>query len=266
MNPNIFLKFVSISFQKQITYRFDYFVGILNGFLYVFIFTSLWKALYSQFDAVEHNGFTLTAIITYAVTVMAIKIAFTMDDSIIYKKVLDGSVAMELIRPTSFFFMNLAENVGHSLFHLLARTVPIVLISTLIFDVRIPFEPLRFLAFLVSAVFGYLLLSMLHFIAGLLSFWFIEVFPFMLFKYALFTFFAGGIVPLDFFPNTLRQVARFLPFQHMLYSPTIILTGKAPSAEILSIITEQFIWLLIMGIICTLMWNAGKNKLIIQGG
>ncbi|MGR3319439.1 MAG: ABC transporter permease [Candidatus Anammoxibacter sp.] len=266
MSPKIFLKFVSISFQKQITYRFDYFVGILNGFLYVFIFTSLWKALYSQFDTVEHNGFTLTAIITYAVTVMAIKIAFTMDDSIIYKKVLDGSIAMELIRPTSFFFMNLAENVGHSLFHILARTVPIVLVSTLIFDVYIPFEPLRFLAFLVSAAIGYLLLSMLHFMAGLLAFWFIEVFPFMLFKYALFTFFAGGIVPLDFFPETLKQVARFLPFQHMLYSPTIILTGKAHLTEVFPIIIAQLIWLLIMSIICTLMWNAGKNKLIIQGG
>lgn len=266
MNPNLFLKFVSISFQKQITYRFDYFIGILNGFLYVFIFTSLWKALYSQYDAVEHNGFTLTGIITYAVMVLAIKIAFTMDDSIIYRKVLDGSIAMDLIRPASFFLMTLAENVGHSLFHILARTVPIMIISVLIFDIYIPFGPLRFLAFLVSAFIGYLLISMLHFIVGLLAFWFIEIFPFLLFKYALFTFFAGGIVPIDFFPEALKQVARFLPFQSMLYSPTIILTGKAPLTEVPSIILTQFAWLLIMGVICKLLWGAGKNKLVIQGG
>lgn len=148
MNPKLFLKFVSISFQKQVTYRFDCFVGIVNGFLYVFIFTSLWKALYSQFDTTVHNGFTLTAIITYAVLVMAVKISFTMDDSIIYGKVMDGSIAMELIRPTSIFFMNLAENVGHSLFHIMARTVPIVIISIFIFDISIPFEPVRLLAFL----------------------------------------------------------------------------------------------------------------------
>ncbi len=108
MNPKLFFKFVSISFQKQIIYRFDYFIGFLNGFLYVFIFTSLWKALYSQFDTTEHSGFTLTAIITYAVMAMAIRISFTMDDTIIFRKVQDGSIAMELIRPTSFFFMNLA--------------------------------------------------------------------------------------------------------------------------------------------------------------
>jgi ABC-type uncharacterized transport system permease subunit len=52
----------------------------------------------------------------------------------------------------------------------------------------------------------------------------------------------------------------------MLYSPTIILIGRAPLTEIHSIITTQLIWVFIMGGICKLTWNAGKNKLIIQGG
>ncbi len=266
MNPEIFFKFVSISFQKQITYRFDYFVGIVNGFLYVFIFTSLWRALYSQFDTNEHMGFTLTAIITYAVVAMAIRIAFTMDDSIIYKKVRDGSVAMELIRPTSFFFMNLAENMGHSLFHIMARTIPIAVISAFIYDIFIPFEPLRFLIFILSAFLGYLILSMLNFAMGLLAFWFVEIFPFMLLKYAMFTFFAGGIVPIDFFPETLKPLVGLLPFQYILYSPTIILMGRIPFMEIHSIITAQLMWILVMGGICKFMWNAARNKLIIQGG
>ncbi|MDR4509457.1 MAG: ABC-2 family transporter protein [Candidatus Brocadiaceae bacterium] len=266
MNPKLFFKFISISFQKQVTYRFDCFVGIFNGLLYVFIFTSLWKALYSQFDTKEHNGFTLHAIITYVVTVMAVRISFTMDDSIIYKKVQNGSIAMELVRPTSFFFMNLAENAGHSLFHILARTCPIVLLSAILFDISVPFEPVRLLAFLFSSLIGYLLLSMLNFITGLLAFWFLEIFPFMLFKYALFTFFAGGIVPIDYFPEYLKPFVHFLPFQHMLYSPTVILIGHVPLEKIQPIIITQLAWLLIMSVLCVLMWNAGKKKLIIQGG
>ncbi|MBT3879101.1 MAG: hypothetical protein HON76_03455 [Candidatus Scalindua sp.] len=266
MNLNLFLKFVSVSFQKQVTYRFDCFVGIINGFLYVFIFTSLWKALYSQFDTTVHNGYTLTAIVTYAVLVMAVRISFTMDDSIIYRKVMDGSIAMELVRPTSFFFMNLAENVGHSLFHMMARTTPIVIISIFLFHIAIPFEVSRFLVFFVSFVAGYLLVSMLNFIAGLLAFWFIEIFPFMLFKYALYTFFAGGIVPIDFFPEFLKPIVKLLPFQYMLYFPTTILIGRTSLAEAQSIIMVQLMWIVIMGFICALMWNAGKKKLIIQGG
>ena len=222
--------------------------------------------MYSQFDTTVHNGFTLTAIITYAVLVMAVKISFTMDDSIIYGKVMDGSIAMELIRPTSIFFMNLAENVGHSLFHIMARTVPIVIISIFIFEISIPFEPVRLLAFLFSFLAGYVLISMLNFTAGLLAFWFVEIFPFMLFKYALFTFFAGGIVPIDFFPEFLKPLVNILPFQYMLYFPTVILTGRIPLTEVHSIIIAQLMWILIMGVICSLMWSAGKKKLVIQGG
>ncbi len=266
MNSKLFLKFVSVSFQKQVTYRFDCFVGIINGFLYVFIFTSLWKALYSQFNTTVHNGYTLTAITTYAVLVMAVRISFTMDDSIIYRKVMDGSIAMELVRPTSFFFMNLAENVGHSLFHMMARTFPIVIISICIYEISIPFEPLRLLVFIFSFVAGYILISMLNFIAGLLAFWFVEIFPFMLFKYALFMFFSGGIVPIDFFPEFLKPLVGFLPFQYMLYIPTTILIGRVPMTEFLPVIITQLIWILIMGVICSLMWKTGKKKLIIQGG
>jgi ABC-type uncharacterized transport system permease subunit len=37
-------------------------------------------------------------------------------------------------------------------------------------------------------------------------------------------------------------------------------------AEAQSIIIAQLMWIVIMGAVCTLMWNAGKKKLIIQGG
>jgi len=266
MSPTLFFKYVSISFQRQVTYRFDCFVGILNGFLYVFIFTSLWKALYSQFDTREHNGFSLQAIIAYAVMAMAIRISFSMDDSIVYKKVQDGSIATDIIKPVSFFFMNLAENIGHSLFHILARTFPIVVISIFMYNISISVKPSRLLLFFFSALFGYLLLSMLNFIVGLFAFWFIEIFPFMLFKYALFTFFSGGIVPIDFFPESLKPLLNFLPFQHILYSPTIILIGKVYMTEVPRILITQLVWVVVMGIICHFMWYTGKKKLVIQGG
>jgi ABC-type uncharacterized transport system permease subunit len=37
-------------------------------------------------------------------------------------------------------------------------------------------------------------------------------------------------------------------------------------AEVPSIIISQLMWILIMGVICSLMWSAGKKKLVIQGG
>ncbi len=266
MNPELFAKFVSVTFQKQITYRFEYFMGIVNGFIYVFIFTSLWKALYAQTVGNSMSGFSLTGIITYAVLAMAVRISFSMDDSVIYKKVQDGSVSIDLIRPVSFFYMNLAENVGYSLFHLIARALPILAISFFIFDVYIPVSFLNFSLFVISALMGYLILFMFNFTIGLLAFWFIEVFPFMLFKYAFLTLFSGGIVPIDFFPEVLKPIIAMMPFQYTLYAPTVILMGHVGTQQALSLIAMQVVWVVVLSAACRAMWRVGRNKLVIQGG
>ncbi|GMT41635.1 MAG: ABC transporter permease [bacterium] len=266
MNKTLFLKFASISFQKQITYRFDYFVGILNGFLYVFIFTSLWSNIYSQQPQAEHGGFSLTGIITYAVLAMTVRISFSMDDTVIYKKVQDGSVAIDLIRPVSFFFMNLAECAGYSFFHIFARAMPILVISSLMFELAIPVDGFRFFLFTLSGLLGYLILFMMNYMIGLLAFWFIEVFPFQLFKYGLITLFSGGIVPIDFFPETLKPFVMMLPFQYVLYTPTVILMGHADVEQALRLIAGQAAWVFVFAAGCKSAWRAGQRKLVIQGG
>lgn len=266
MNLSLFGKFASVSFQKQITYRFDYFMGILNGFLYVFIFTSLWTALFSQFPEGEHSGFSLSGIITYAVLAMVVRISFSMDDTVIYKKVQDGSVAIDMIRPVSIFYMYLAECAGYSLFHMFARAMPILVVSTLIFDVSIPFHPLQLVLFGVSAILGYLILFMINYLVGLLAFWFIEVFPFQLFKYGLITLLSGGVIPIDFFPEAVKPLIMLLPFQYILYIPTVILMGHLSGGPVLMMIAAQFAWVLILSAICKAAWGAGRNKLLIQGG
>ena len=266
ISPTLFFKFASVTFQKQITYRFDYFMGILNGFLYVFIFTSVWRALFSQSDNAVQSGFTLNGMITYAVMAMVIRISFTQDDAVIYRKVQDGSVSIDLIRPVSFFFMNLAEAAGYSLFHFFARSVPILIISFFLFEIEIPLEPARLFAFALSALFGYLILFLVNFAVGLLAFWFVEIFPFMLFKYGLLTLFGGGIVPVDFFPEVLKVVINLLPFQQILYVPTVILTGHAPLSTLPGLLSTQFVWVVFMTMLSKTMWGAGRNKLVVQGG
>jgi len=266
MNRQLFLKFASISFQKQITYRFDYFMGILNGFLYVFVFTSLWRALYNADGMSNQGGFTLTSITTYAIMAMAVRISFSMNDNTIYKKVQDGSVAIDLIRPVSFFFMNLAEAVGHSSFHTVARAIPIILISAFLFEIDLPFEPIRIFIFFISAILGYLIFFMINFMTGLLAFWFVEIFPFMLFKYGAFTLFSGAIVPIDFFPDSIKSLVDVLPFRYILYTPTAILTGHIDLSLTPRLLFWQLIWVSTLAVASKIMWNAGRNKLVIQGG
>ena len=95
---------------------------------------------------------------------------------------------------------------------------------------------------------------MLNFIAGLLAFWFIEIFPFMLFKYALFTFFAGGIVPIDFFPEFLKPLAQASSRSNIcfIFRRLFLLDALHWREGSINNNTYSYSWIVIMGTICSL--------------
>jgi ABC-2 type transport system permease protein len=236
---------------------------IINGFLYVFIFTSLWRSVFSSAGG-SFGGFTKEGIVSYTVVAMVIRISFSMDDSVIPTKVRDGSVAVDLIRPVSFQMMNLAQSIGYSAFHITARGFPILLVSALMFGLQIPAKgvPLA----LVSLALSYVILFMINFTTSLLAFWFIDIFPFILLKYGLINLLSGGLLPMDFFPNSVRAVMDYLPFQHIFYSPAVIITGRVLPEHAWGILAAQAGWVFALSIFSVLMWRASSNRLVIQGG
>ncbi|MBI3793846.1 MAG: ABC-2 family transporter protein [Nitrospinae bacterium] len=263
MTPGLFLKFAVTSFRKEITYRFDYLIMILNGFLYVFIFTSLWRSVFTSAGG-TFGGFTKEGIISYTIVAMVVRISFSMDDGVIPGKVRDGSVALDLIRPVSFQMMNLAQNAGYSAFHITARGIPILIVSGLLFGLHVSAGSLP--ASVVSLALSYLILFLLNYSVSLLSFWFIDVFPFILLKYGLINLLSGGLLPMDFFPASIRGWLDYLPFQHIFYSPAVIITGRVAPEHAWGILASQAGWVVALWIVSALMWRAGSNRLVIQGG
>jgi len=149
----------------------------------------------------------------------------------------------------------------------MARGLPILTLSLFIFDVSIPARPAELVLFALSGFMGYLIIFMINFIVGLLAFWFLEVFPFQLFKYGLITIFSGGIVPVDFFPEVFQPFVAMLPFQYILYAPTVILMGhSAGSQGHGGLLAGQVFWVIALFAGCNAMWRAGQKKLVIQGG
>lgn len=262
-----YLKFASKSFQKELAYRVEFLMGILNGLLFIFIFTSLWRAIYSSpMSASLGASFNKQTIIHYAVYAMIIKISFTMDDEWTVQRVRTGDIGMFLIRPFNYFFMNLAECIGQSLFHFLGRGIPLLVLSIFIFDIDLPSDIGLYFLFLPSALLGYGILFIINFINGLLSFWFIEVFSFQLMKYGMFMLFSGGMLPIDFFPDVMQPLISILPFKYILYVPTAIFIGHFSRKLIFSQILIQIIWLVVLYAFSIVMWNSAEKKLVIQGG
>lgn len=263
---NLYLKFAMKSFQKQLAYKFEYFVGVLNGFLFIFIFTSLWQAIYTSSQAAAGSGFDINSIIAYAIFAMIIRISMSMDDMSTIGKVRSGAIALDLIKPMNYFLMMLSEAIGQSMFHWFTRVVPILAICLLVFDVSMPATAVNYALFIAAWGFGYFIMFMVNFLFGLIAFWTIETFSFQLMKYGLYTLFAGGIVPIDFFPDWARPVADILPFKYVLYVPTSLFIGHIGGSAALKLLAIQVLWVGGLGFLCWTMWAAAQRKLVVQGG
>lgn len=263
---NLYLKFAMKSFQKQLAYKFEYFIGVLNGFLFIFIFTSLWRAIYTSAEVAAGSGFDLNGIIAYAIFAMVIRISMSMDDMSTIGKVRSGAISLDLIKPMNYFSMVLSESIGQSMFHCFTRVGPILAVCLLAFDVSMPTTLTNYVLFIAAWGFGYFILFMINFLFGLIAFWTIETFSFQLMKYGLFTLFSGGIVPIDFFPDWARPIADILPFKYVLYVPTSLFIGHIGGAEALELLVIQALWVGCLGFACWTMWGAAQRKLVVQGG
>lgn len=262
----VYINFALKTFQSQAAYKFEYFVGVFNGLLYVFIFTSLWTAIYSGLTSGADTPFTKTGIITYAVFAMVCRISMTMEDTEISSRIRSGDIAMDMTKPVNFFLMNLSQTSGVTMFHWFTRVIPILLVCFFAFDLKIPAEPARMAASAFAWIMGYMIFFMLNFVFALLAFWFVETFSFQLTKYALINLFSGAIIPVDFFPAWMRPFMEMLPFQYIFYTPTAVFTGHLAWPEAMRLISLQLGWIAFLGLLCNFMWRSARRKLVVQGG
>jgi ABC-2 type transport system permease protein len=262
----VYVNFALKTFQSQAAYKFEYFVGVLNGLLYVFIFTSLWSSIYSTLAGGADTPFTRGGIIAYSVFAMICRISMTMDETEIGGRIRSGDIAMDMTKPVNFFLMNLSQTAGGTMFHWFTRVIPILLVCFFAFDLDVAIGPARMATAAGAWIMGYMIFFMMNFAFALLAFWFVETFSFQLMKYALLNLFSGAVVPVDFFPAWMRPFMDILPFQYILYTPTAVFTGHLPWPETARLMSLQAVWIMILGFVCNVMWRAARRKLVVQGG
>lgn len=247
-------------------YKFEYFIGILNGLLFIYIFTSLWSSIYANSTTGDNLPFNRAQMISYAVYAMLFRISMTMDDNEIGRKVRTGDITMDLIKPVNFALMTFGDALGRTIFHWLTRVIPILVVTLFAFSTPLPTDPANYALAMIAWIFGYLIAFMIDFMVGMLAFWFMEAFAFQLMKFGFFTLFAGGIVPIDFFPEVMKPFIALLPFQYILYTPTVLFIGHVRGIDALKMIGAQMIWVFLLLVLARFMWKKATEKLIVQGG
>ena len=134
-----YAEFSRVGFVNILAFRLRYFTGIITYFLNVTVYYFIWSAVYSGGQSVA--GLQISAqMITYISVGWIIRSVLhhdTIDQEIAYEMI-EGSIAMNLIKPVFVQWMWIPRAIGESAFRLVLLTLPTAILISFIFHVQAP--------------------------------------------------------------------------------------------------------------------------------
>jgi ABC-2 type transport system permease protein len=256
----IYRRFWQVNWAEQWQYRANLLMYLLYWLVSPIVYLAVWVSIAnSQGDV---NGLTANDFITYYLVLLLVQ-QLTSDITIhiLAYKIQDGTLSGELIRPVHPILTNiLVNNLAFKALTFIVL-IPVWLVLVLLFkpdfsavtwQSLLLSVPAIFLGFGISFLFGAIITCM--------AFWTTRVYSLSEFFYALAVLFSGQFVPLALMPPIIQQIATYLPFQYMIYFPTLLILNRVPKEDIIPTFTSGVLWLLVLFGLFQLVWKQGVKR------
>ena len=258
-----YLEFAKVAFAREATYRFEVFTSIGSLLVRVYLFRMVWTALYLHNAGIR--ALTLEGAITYSTVALLMSLIMDIDQTrLIVEKLEDGSIATDFMKPINVALYFFSDGTGEVAFHA-ALMIPSLLLALLIVRIQVP-SPETLVVFFISFFLGYVVGLLMNFVLNCIAFWTLEIHALQLIITWITDLLGGEIIPLVFFPAAVQSVIFVLPFAAMYSTPLLIYVGEITPDRYLEVLGLQAAWIAIFAVLAVVMWRAGAQRVVVQGG
>lgn len=255
--------YARVTVRSQLAYALEFLIRSLFLLVILFIFFQLWSVTYEGVGETRIAGYTFEQMIWYLAVAESIILASPKLNAKVEAEVKSGDIAYQLTRPASYLLLHYGSYMGEAA---VRATVNLLLgsaLATMWFGWSAPGAnvPLCLLVMVGSFTVNFLLTMLL----ALCAFW-IEETRGLDFVYNKLLFTVGGmLLPLEMFPDSLRAVSEWLPFQAVAYfaAKTAV---RPDGAEVLRMLAIQWGWAALLAVAAALVYRKGVRKLHVNGG
>lgn len=253
----------STAFKSVVAYRFQFFMGLLGNSFLLLTMLYLWRTILAGGN---QAGFTWPQMKAYLlIAFVANSIVSWYTDWRMAIRIRDGLVAIDLTKPIDYQRARFAEAVGFAVFEYFAGTT-VVLVALLFFGgVPVP-GALHLGLFLVSMLLVMPLRFSIVYATALLCFWTHNYMGINWARTAIVNLMSGAVIPLQFFPDWLRILAEWLPFQGLAFTPAMLYLERYSLRESLVAMLVQAVWAVVLWFGAALAWRAASRRLTVHGG
>ena len=251
-----------INVQNAFNYRAQAVGGLLFYTLFIFVFFSLWQAIYKEGSV---NGYTHGQVVWYLIVtelvVFGCRIPIVGQ---INEDVKTGAMAYLLNRPVHYIAYQAAAAAGNVAVNLIfTGTLGVVL--GLLFVGPVPsFQWAGLPLMLISALLGIALQFFCLVAVGLTAFRLEDNTAIYLIFQKL-VFMLGMFLPVEFLPGRLQGIAKALPFSYVAWAPAKLFVDFSVDT-FLQVAPMQVLWIVVAVGISLAMYRGGMRNLQTNGG
>ncbi|WP_164174060.1 ABC-2 family transporter protein [Ruminococcus flavefaciens] len=262
-----YLALTRAGIMETLQFRLSFVVMVIGNLLYLIVVYFLWDAIYESAGTDVVNGMTFTDTLIYLVLATAL---FNFMEMYavweIGRNIQSGKIVLDLLKPMEYRKYLFWSFSGSFIAKFLLTFLPTFIAVALVTHGAIPMG-INLLYFMLSVVMAVSINYSIDFIVGTICLYTESIWGINIMKQVIVLLLSGATIPLAFFPDTLRTVVNYLPFQSIYNAPLTLLLDGAPTAEtVLTTLGTQLIWCIAMMIVSKLFWKVSLRQITVNGG
>ena len=263
------LAYMRLAFSDRLAYRGHFLAGSVLRFVSLIVVIYLWTAVFEASGRTMISGFRYGDMVAYAFLVMVSRSFASMPGlaTTVAAEIREGTLSRFLVKPLGLLPTQLSLRFAHKAIFLASALVPFGVVA---FFLRWAFPgwpgPGVLGAWILSLGLAFWIDFCLHFILGILAFWFLEVTSFLFIAMMIEYFCSGHMIPLDLLPAWLVPWLQILPYKYTAYFPAALFLGKIPAEEVPFELAREALWAAGLFAAAWFLLKRGEGRYSAYGG
>jgi len=267
MNLKKYLSFTRAGIIEEMQFRASFIIMVVGNLLYLIIVYFLWKAIYASAGTEVVNGMTFEDTLIYLV--LATALFNFLDLYVVWqigRDIQSGKIVLDLVKPIPYRKYIFWSYSGSFVTHFFLTFLPTFIVVSIVTHGAIPLG-INLVFFMFSVVMAISINYSIDFFVGTICLYTQSIWGINIMKQVIVLLLSGATIPLAFFPEPLKSIMYYLPFQSIYNAPLSILLDGDPSAEtLLTTLGTQLFWTVAMLVISKLFWKASVKQITVNGG
>ncbi|MBQ8905551.1 MAG: ABC-2 family transporter protein [Ruminococcus sp.] len=262
-----FLTLTRAGIIESLQFRLGTLVIVAGNLLYLIVVYFLWKAIYASAGAEIVNGMTFSDTLIYLV--LATALFNFMEMYIVWEMgrgIQSGKIALDLLKPIEYRKYMFWSYSGSFVTQFFFTFLPTFLVVAAVTHGAIQFG-FNLLFFVISVVMAVSINYSIDFLVGTICLYTESIWGINIMKQVIVMLLSGATIPIAFFPEPLKTIAYYLPFQSIYNAPlSILLDGNPQPQRLLITLGIQLFWCIVMTVISKLFWKVSLRQITVNGG